>query len=342
MGSSAIVLPGEIIAAAGRGWRLLPVRERGKTPLVPAWPQRATSALEQLEAWALEYHVCNWGVATGPGTGIFVVDVDGMSGQIALAEFWKKGYVLPATLTVATGDGLHHYFRWPAGRNIRNSAGKLARGLDIRGDGGFVVIPPSIHPSGVSYAYVDPGKALAEAPAWLSEMAAGIGAQEPRTLAVAMSILCEGERNDGLTRLAGAMRRRGATLPELERGLLEANVRRCRPSLPDAEVRRIAASVATYPVGGPDPLDCAWAAVAQEAHSTGYERFVALARQLQLARPGLPIALPLQRIGLLMECDWTQVRRWRVRCMRAGLLHQVGKHIPHRKAALYNFDFMPH
>src|SRR5262249_15981497 len=55
----------------------------------------------------------------------------------------------------------------------------------------------------------------------------------------------------------------------------------------------------------------------------------------QIARPGLPIALPVERIGLLMDCDWTQVRRWRQRAVCAEQLRPVEPYVPHRRAGQY-------
>jgi hypothetical protein len=129
-------LPPEIRAAAARGWRLLPIRARDKLPLLKAWPQLATSDLSQLEAWAAQHPACNWGVATGPGSGVFVLDVDAEPGIAALLAYREQGLELPNTLSVITGRGTHIYFRWTEGLSIRNSAGKLAKGLDIRGEGG--------------------------------------------------------------------------------------------------------------------------------------------------------------------------------------------------------------
>jgi hypothetical protein len=88
--------------------------------------------------------------------------------------------------------------------------------------------------------------------------------------------------------------------------LRTANATRCRPPLPDAEILAIAKSASTYPVGGPDPLETAWAAVCQQTHRNGYEQFLALARELQAARPDMPIALPLERISALMGRHWTK------------------------------------
>lgn len=151
----------------------------------------------------------------------------------------------------------------------------------------------------------------------------------------AIGILRDGSRNDGLTRLAGAMRRHGATLAVLETGLLEANDRRCRPALETKEVLKIAASVARYPIGGPDPLEVAWQQVHGETFSSNYERFLALAQQLQLARPGQTIALPLKRIATLMNLFWTRVGCYRQRAERDGILQRVEEYIPHRRATLY-------
>jgi hypothetical protein len=321
-------LPGETLAAAARGWRLLPVRERCKIPLVREWPKAATSAPARLEAWAAQFPRCNWALATGPASGVFVLDVDGEQGEDALLAHHRQGQSQPGTLTVSTGRGKHLYFRWPEGLTIRNSAGKLGRGLDIRGEGGFVVIPPSVHPSGTEYAYFDPDVPVSDAPAWLLALVA----QPSHT---GISVLCEGHRNDGLIRLAGAWRRRGASQGELERRLRAENARRCRPALPDSEVIDIAASAARYPVGGPDPLESAWQRVLEETHGVTYQKLLALARHLQIARPGLPIALPLVRISKHMECDWTLVRRYRQRAKSEGLIVEVRGYVKNRMAAQF-------
>src|ERR1019366_3573623 len=150
-----------------------------------------------------------------------------------------------------------------------------------------------------------------------------------------IGILANGSRNDGLTRLGGAMRRRGSSLAEIQAALFEHNSRRCRPPLTGAEVTGIARSVASYPIGGPDPLDAAWQAVSAQPCESNFDRFIALARQLQAARPGQAVALPLERIGELMRLDWTTVRHYRQAAVRDGLLEVVSKHVPNRRAGLF-------
>jgi hypothetical protein len=321
------ILSDELHEAMARGWRLLPLRERDKAPLLRGWQHAATNDLRQIDAWRTQYGNCNWGMATGPGSGVFVLDVDGELGAAALRSFHAKGNELPQTLVVSTGNGAHYYFRWPEGQSVRNSNGKLGERLDVRGDGGFVVIPPSIHPNGAPYVYAEQ-RPIADAPRWLLDRIA-------LPAHAGISVLREGHRNDGLTRYAGARRRKGATQVELERLLLMENSRRCKPPLPESEVLRIASSIAQYPPGGLDPLETAWSKVLGETHATTYQKFLAITRHLQLARPGFPIALPLERIGALMGFNWTLIRRYRKRAASAGLLRQVQRCVPKKVAALF-------
>lgn len=84
-----------------------------------------------------------------------MLDLDGEDGGDSLRELELERGELPRTVSAATGAGQHYYFKTEL--PIRNSAGKLAPGLDIRGDGGYVVAPSSLHPSGRAYTWdVDP------------------------------------------------------------------------------------------------------------------------------------------------------------------------------------------
>ena len=112
----------------------------------------------------------NIGIATGSSSGIFVVDVDGRSGRASLEALRQKHGPLPKTVTVKTGRGRHLYFRCD-GAQVGNSASRVAKGIDIRGDGGYVVGAGSVHAAGTLYRFVN-GRALREievaaAPAWL-------------------------------------------------------------------------------------------------------------------------------------------------------------------------------
>lgn len=129
----------------------------GKHPmgdLVPRGLKDATSDLETIKAWWSRRPRANIGTPTGRAAGMVVLDVDPDKGGFkTLSALIRRHSPLPETPTVHTGGGgLHFYLRHPGGR-VSNSAGKLGPGLDIRGDGGYVLLPPSVHATSRSYAW---------------------------------------------------------------------------------------------------------------------------------------------------------------------------------------------
>jgi len=124
---------------------LLPKSPDGQATWIPYQTQRADS--DQILTWWADCPQGNVGLVTGRVSGVVVLDVDSAEGLKAVEE---RGGV-PQTPTGSTGKGQHIYFKHP-GFEVHNFAGKLP-GLDFRGDGGYVVAPPSIHPSGASYAW---------------------------------------------------------------------------------------------------------------------------------------------------------------------------------------------
>lgn len=325
---------------ARRGWRLHPCAVRGKRPLINRWPVMASSDLATIQGWAEQFPNCNWGTATGPGSNVFVLDIDGEEGRASLAALEAQNGPMPVTLTSITGradGGEHRWFNYPPDCIVRSSTGTVGAGLDVQSDGKQVLVPPSIHPTGQRYEWVAPGQAIADGPGWFLSLVNRNNRANNTTESAHFRPLVAGERNDTLFRLGCAMRRRGASREEIEHRLLRKNHRDCIPLLGADEIHGIAVSASRYPVGGPDPLETAWWAVENESHSRGFGQFLALARHLQIARPGLPIALPLQRIGGLMKCDWTQVRRWRRYAVRDGWLCLKENYIRNLRAAQYIF-----
>jgi hypothetical protein len=129
---------------------------RGKHPATAHGLKDATRDPDQIRRWWQGYPHWNVGIATGKASGIIVVDVDPRhGGDDTLAVSEAKYSKLPDAPTVLTGGGgLHIYFRYPDGvARVANSAGALGLGLDIRGDGGYVIAPPSIHESGNAYCW---------------------------------------------------------------------------------------------------------------------------------------------------------------------------------------------
>ncbi|WP_084080249.1 bifunctional DNA primase/polymerase [Edaphobacter aggregans] len=322
----------DVLRLAARGWRIHPCKARDKVPFLTNWQDKATCDPSIIEQWSITYRDCNWAVKTGADSGIWVLDCDGEKGANSLSEMTgSHGDLWLKTLTAITSNGQHSYFENPPDIRIRNSVEKLRPGLDVRGDGGYVIAPPSLHPSGRRYRWANPDAAVLPTPEWLLHLLASPTSKQSNTIGK----LYETQRNDGLARLAGAERRRGMTHDELSVFLLDANSRRCVPPLGENEVLAIAASVSRYPVGGPDPLEAAWEVTNAGVYKSTYERFVALFNQLQSQRPGLPIALPLERIASLFGCDWSLIRRYRQRAVEERRLELVQPYIPHKRAATY-------
>jgi Bifunctional DNA primase/polymerase, N-terminal len=109
----------------------------------------------------------NIGIRTGIISGVFVLDIDGSNGAFSLADLERKHGPLPRTLTF-TSAGCHFWFK--CDRPIKTSVGQIATGIDIRGDGGIVVAPPSIHETGAIYRWSNESTPIAGAPAWLIEL----------------------------------------------------------------------------------------------------------------------------------------------------------------------------
>ncbi len=109
------------------------------------------------------YPVDNIAIATGRESGIFVVEVDPHHGD-DVAELERRYGALPPTWTVRSGrGGSHFYFRYPPTGSIPNSSGKLAPGVDVRGDHGVAVAVGSLHKSGNFYQWVE-GRAPGQLP----------------------------------------------------------------------------------------------------------------------------------------------------------------------------------
>jgi len=137
---------------AERGWPVFALQPGDKVPLKGSrgFKDAATNDILLTRMWD-EHTDANIGMATGKIAEVFVVDIDGEEGSRSLTEMENEIGPLPETLEQRTGSGGRHlFFRWPAARPVRNKQA-LRPGIDIRGEGGYVVLPPSIHPNGKPY-----------------------------------------------------------------------------------------------------------------------------------------------------------------------------------------------
>ena len=235
-----------------RGWSVIPIEPHGKRPLVP-WQEYQSKAArkDEVEAWFDARRAANVGIVTGAVSGIVVLDVDpAHGGEASLAELELEHGPLPATLEARSGGGGRHlYFAHPGGV-VHNRAG-IAPGIDLRGDGGCIVAPPSMHPSGRRYAW-RPGRSPDEStpaplPAWLLALVqpGGRGGHPlAHWRALARAGVREGERNNTIASFAGHLLWHGVDAQVVLELLLAWNRGRCRPPIADEEVARVVASIA--------------------------------------------------------------------------------------------------
>jgi hypothetical protein len=160
-------LPHEVVQAASCGWRLLPICAKRQSVAADVRIEEAACDLEQLQQWAIEHPGSNWGLATGQAFGVFVLEMHAALGANAprglCDENWDEG----AGIQSRAGEIGYAFFRWPMGMTMRRSAKNLGPGLSLRGEGDYVLVPPSACSAGTSHAYTDPDAAIASAPEWL-------------------------------------------------------------------------------------------------------------------------------------------------------------------------------
>ncbi len=157
------------------GVPVFPCKPDGKAPCVPHGFKEASKAPEQIRRWAGRYRGCNWAMPTGAVSGFNVIDVDvrpeeGKYGDETLRALQARHGALPNTATVLTPqNGWHLWFRTNA-LAISSGTDKLGNGLDVKAEGGYVMIPPSVF-KGKAYSWEassDPVEVgFADMPGWL-------------------------------------------------------------------------------------------------------------------------------------------------------------------------------
>lgn len=141
------------LAYAERGKPVFPCEPGGKEPLTEHGFKDASKDPRKINAWWRRWPNANIAIPTGAESGFWVLDVDADKGGFATLEEWEVEEPLPETAMVRTGrGGIHYYFDYPTdGTVIPNSAGKLGPGLDVRGEGGYVLVPPSFTKDAYEY-----------------------------------------------------------------------------------------------------------------------------------------------------------------------------------------------
>ena len=264
--------------AVEMGWAVLPVwwveddrscacgdsncSSIGKHPigsLVRNGVRNAAKDPQVIRSWFARYPNANVGVATGRVSGFFAVDVDPRHGGDETIDIIESGYGrFPETVEQLTGGGGRHLLFAHPGFHVKgDSLGKvLGPGVDIRGDGNYIVVEPSNH---VHRHYEfelssRPGEVdIVAAPEWLVERLRPQEGLSTEAVPVDREIQ-EGSRNATLASLAGSMRRKGMSASEIEAALQVVNAERCNPPLDRCEVAGIARSISRYPPAEPVSL----------------------------------------------------------------------------------------
>lgn len=237
----------------GLGLRVFPCN--GKVPATPHGCKDATTDSAQIAEWWGGGSTYNVAIATGSGLVVLDVDADhdaGKYGDETLADLERQYGPLPETWMCLTGGGgVHYYFRCndPA---LTVAAG-FAPGLDYRGAGGYVIAPPSIHPTtGRAYEWeassTPKNVSLAPLPEWLHHLMLQ-GKPKQAKSKEAPGKVTEGRRNDEMFHLAASLRAKGLTVAEITAAMMEANKTRCDPPLSKREIEIICQSAGRYERG---------------------------------------------------------------------------------------------
>ncbi len=177
------------------GFSIIPIGT-DKQPIV-SWKefQSRKPSLEELKKWSELSNLQGMAIITGKLSGVFVLDID------------EGGKVedLPQTPIVRTGSGIHYYFKYPNNIEVKNTTG-LRPKVDIRGEGGYAILPPTIHPNGKQYKWLlDLNTPIAQAPDWLlKELTNRSGNSGPLPAQVYEGVE-EGSRNTVATHIIGKL-----------------------------------------------------------------------------------------------------------------------------------------
>lgn len=235
-----------------RLWDLnvFPIVYKDKKPAIPwaSFQKRKADESELINWFSDNEH--NIAIVCGGISGnLVVLDFDNPDLYSGFSEYWQQFYGKPLqnmTPIVKTGGGGYHvYLKVQQKPQLYHPTGEERKHLpDIQSEGGYVLAPPSIHPNGNPYKFLNEVKTIHEVKS-LSELAIDIPTKASTPKSEGEPI-AEGSRNATLVSMGGAMRRVGTTQAEIEEFLLNVNAKRCQPPLPEEEVRTIAKSMARY------------------------------------------------------------------------------------------------
>lgn len=247
-----------------RGWPVLPIhsaqsgvcscgnqglcKSPGKHPRTAHGYLDSTTDPDTIRQWFERWRDLNIGVATGVRSGVFVLDVDYRhNGDESLQDLERLHGKLPSSVEALTGGGRHIYFQC-SDDNLSCSNGEIAPGLDIKANGGYVVAPPSLHPSGKHYAWEASSHIeevqVVSAPSWLLELAKTKQRLQRDWKAAFSEKIFEGKRNITVASLAGHLLRKSVDPYVVLELLFSWNKTHANPDMTDKEVFSIVQNIA--------------------------------------------------------------------------------------------------
>jgi predicted P-loop ATPase len=238
------------------GWAVFPCSSTSKKPLTPHGCKDAKKSVGAIKAWWNKWPDASVGVATGTASNLIVIDEDldedkGLNGYEEVSAWERINGKLPDTALCITGRGGYHlYYRYDKD-DIKNRAG-LLDGVDVRGEGGYVIAPPSMHPNGTEYQWEDsPDEiALASVDGMVRKFLFGDN-EKPRSAAEFKlpDRIQSGERNETLFKLACSMQSQGLPDAAIVAALEQTNQTACDEPLDTEELETIISSALRYNKG---------------------------------------------------------------------------------------------
>lgn len=222
------------------GWSVLPVKPEEKRPYMTNWLQytKTRATKQTVNNWFSNLSGAGIGVVTGKVSNMVVLDVESDC-PYPIEDLLKK---YPTQMYSRTGSGGYHlFYQYPTNvSRVANRVGIFER-VDLRADGGFIVLPPTVHPSGNRYTWIKRGVPGAF-PVALLDLRSQPKVQDEGWITEALRGVSEGGRNDTCARLAGYFFKKGINYDIVESLLLEWNERN-DPPMPVHEVRTTIKSI---------------------------------------------------------------------------------------------------
>ena len=248
---------------ASDGIAVFPVIANGKKPCTPNGCKDAKTDKRAINYWWDKWECSNIGIATGPTSRLVVIDLDisdekGKDGYKELEKWQEVNGKFPQTARALSGSGgMHYYFR--TDEKYKNRAGILP-GVDVRGEGGYIVAPPSIHPNGNAYKWIESPEevGIAEVDEVVKKFLSmkEVEKSHPdanglptKKFVLPIGAIPSGQRNDTIFRLASSLQSQGFSDAAISAAVNQVNVEQCSPPLESAEVETLINQALQYNKG---------------------------------------------------------------------------------------------